>query len=138
MFQEDSDPVKDMHIGYIGGCERILKKMDGIILTKNQSWQHRRLFHDPDVWKESGIKTAADFKWLEPWLLNKTAAAGIVIEQFGEEFHIEKNIYFHRTRGYTGNIENLFEVITYWHNKNRKWSNRKKWRDIEGVGHIYI
>jgi hypothetical protein len=138
MFTEDSDPVKDMHIGYIDGCRLILKKIGGIILTEDQSEQERKLFNDPDIWKDPKIKSAADFNWLEPWLLNKTAAASIVIAQFGSEFEINKNIYFHRTRGYRGNIEDLYEVITYWYNKKRKWYQRKQWRDIEGVGHIFI
>jgi hypothetical protein len=128
-----------MHIGYIGGCERLLRKMNGIILTKDQSWQHKKWREDPNIWTEKpNIKTAADLDWLEPLLLTKTGASSIVIEQDGNEFFICKNINFHRTRTYKGNIEDLFDVITYWHNKKRKYHERKKWRDIEGVGHIYI
>lgn len=138
MFTEESDPVKDLDIGYLGGCRYLLKKMGGILLNESQSEQERKLFHDPDIWNDTKIKTAADFDWLEPWLLNKTGAASIVIAQFGNEFVINKNIYFHRTRDYRGNVEDLFEVLTYWHEKKRKWHQKKHWRDIEGVGHTYI
>jgi len=138
MFREESDPIKDMNIGYIGGCSCILKKLGGIILTHDQSEQERKLFHDDDIWKDLKIKSAADFDWLEPWLLNKTAAASIVIALFGDEFVINKNVLFNRTRDYRGNIEDLYDVITYWYKKKRKYRQRKKWRDVENVGHIYI
>lgn len=138
MFTENSDPIKDMHIGYIGGCQRILEKIDGIILTKSQSEQERKMRYDSDIWNEPGVKTAADFKWLDKGLLTKTAATSIVIAQFDNEFEIYKNIKFPRTVEYRGNIEDLYDVIMYWYNKKRKWRQRKKWRDIEGVGHIYI
>ena len=78
--------------------------MNGNILTKDQSEQERKLF------------------------TYKTAAASIVIAQFGNEFVINKNIYFCNTRGYRGNIEDLFEVITYWYEKKRKWRNRDLWK----------
>lgn len=138
MFTEDSDPIKDMHIGYIDGCRHILKKMNGIVLTKEQSEQDRKLFHDPDIWKQPGIKTAADFDWLEPWLLNKICAASIVIALFDDDFVIHKNILFYRTRDYRGNITELYDIVTYWYKKKRKYRNSKKWRTIETGEHVYV
>ncbi len=132
------DVKESLDIGLISVCRSILKKMNGLILTEDESEQERKLFGDKEIWKDPKIKSAADFDWLSPGLITKTAAASIVISQIGNEFIINKNILFGRTRGYQGKKENLYDTIIYWYEKKRKWRQRKKWRDIEGVGHIYI
>jgi hypothetical protein len=139
-FERYKDPKEILDIGTISACRSLLEKMDGIILSKDQSEQERKLFHDPDIWKDPKIKTAADFDWLEPWLLNKTAAAAIVIAQFGDEFVINKNVYFPLTRKYKGKIEDLYEVVKYWYEKKRiyRHNRRKKWRTLETGERIYV
>jgi len=134
-FERGIDPKKAIDIGYI----HLLKKMDGIILTEDETWQYNKWLYDPNIWTEKpNIKTAADFDWLDDWLLNKTAENSIVIGVLNGEFEIYKNVYFWCTRGYKGDRKDLYKVISYWYQKKRKFRRRKKWRDVENVGHIFV
>lgn len=139
MFKEDSDPIKDMNIGYIGICRCILKKMDGIILSENETWQENKWRHDEYIWTEKpNIKTAADFDWLDKGLFTKIARHSIVVGIEKDTFVIFKNLYFQCAIEYIGDIHDLYDVITYWYNKKRKYRQRKRWRHIEDLGFVYI
>ena len=128
MFIEDSDPIRDMHIGYIDYCRLILEKMNGIILSNDQSSEYKKIC-DPN---------AKFFLSLEFGVLTKICEASIVIEHFDDKFYIFKNMYFTNTRNFTGKIENLYDVIMYWQNKNRKIRKKRKWRTLETGERIYV